>query len=146
MSEVKRPRRLAGVGGFAIRMGVAAVIGVVAGVGGAIFGDQPGPLGLALTLLCYGASMLGAMLVALWWWRDIDEAAKEAHKWAWWWGGCSGMALGGVLLMTALARSEVAPLQADDTGALFAGGIMVLLLFQIIGYGIAWAVWWLKHR
>ena len=31
-----------------------------------------------------------AMAVGLWvcarWWRGLDEAAQEAHKWAWWWG------------------------------------------------------------
>ena len=40
-------------------------------------------------------TMLVAMWVSLKWMSSIDEAAQEAHKWAWFWGGSSGMAVGG---------------------------------------------------
>ena len=30
--------------------------------------------------------------LALNYWRAIDEAAREAQKWAWFWGGSGGMA------------------------------------------------------
>ena len=33
-----------------------------------------------------------------------------------------------------------------DAGELFAGGMMAILLFQMAGYLIAWAAWWLRHR
>ena len=33
--------------------------------------------------------------------RDASEAAQEAHKWAWFWGGSSGMAVGGVFVILA---------------------------------------------
>lgn len=134
-----------GPGAFVVRMGVAAVVGLLAGVGGGVFGDWPGPAGLALTVLVNLLAMGGALLVCLWWWRGIDEAAREAHKWAWWWGGCTGMAAGGMILMTALARKD-ALFDGLSGSEILAFGMALMLACQILGYGVAWLVWWAQRR
>jgi hypothetical protein len=148
MPRAKSPPKLParGLAAFAVRMGLALAVGLLAGVGGAVFGDWPGPLGLLLTVLVNTAAMGAALLICVWWWRGIDEAAREAHKWAWWWGGCTGMAVGGVALMTALGREADTNLGGLSLNEVFASGVMVILLCQVIGYGIAWAVWWAKRR
>ena len=46
-------------------------------------------------------SMLIAMWISLKWMSSIDEAAREAHKWSWFWGGSSGMAVGGMFVILA---------------------------------------------
>lgn len=134
-----------GPGAFAFRMALAAVVGLLGGIGSQIFGDMPGLLGLGLTLLNNGIAMGAALVICVLWWRGIDEAAQEAHKWAWWWGGCSGMAFGGVLLLTALAREQE---RIDDFSAneLLAIGMFLMMTCMIIGYGVAWAAWWAKRQ
>jgi hypothetical protein len=145
MSSAKPIIPSRGPGAFAARMGVAALIGLVAGIGGGVFGDWPGAVGLALTALVSLVAMGGCLLVCLWWWRGIDEAAREAHKWAWWWGGCTGMAIGGVILMTALSREDI-PLGDLAGSEILALGMALMLTCQIIGYGVAWLVWWAQRR
>lgn len=148
MDPASRPKRPLGFGAFILTMVGVAVVGGVAGAGGSILGDQPGVLGLALTAGVMAAAMAVALAACVWWWRGIDEAAREAHKWAWWWGGSSGMAVGAILLLTLTLRDDGST-SADvglSAAELVAGGMYAILLFQMAGYGVAWAVWWLKHR
>ena len=72
---------------------------------------------------------------------------REAHKWAWWWGGSTGMAMGAALMLTAQwgpgqfsALADMEPLNA------FAMGIGLVIGLQAIGYVVAWAWWWLSRR
>ena len=134
-----------GPGAFAVRMAIAGGIGLLGGVGSQIFGAMPGALGLGLTLLNNAIAMGLAILICVQWWRGIDEAAQEAHKWAWWWGGCSGMAVGAALLLTALVREQE---RIDDFSAneLLAIGMFLMMTCMIIGYGVAWAAWWAKRQ
>ncbi len=49
-----------------------------------------GALGVALMLaLVLALGLLGAVS----YWRRLDEAAREAHKFAWYWGGSVGVEL-----------------------------------------------------
>lgn len=148
MNQGAKPKRPYGVRAFVIVMAVAVVLGGVAGAGGALLQDQDGVLGLALTAAMMAAATAGAMAACLWWWRGIDEAAREAHKWAWWWGGCSGMAVGAAVLLTLTLRDDGSTAQSVGVSApdLVAGGMFAILLFQMAGYVLAWAGWWLKHR
>ena len=96
------------------------------------------------------------MLISLWvglkWMSSIDEAAQEAHKWAWFWGGSGGMAVGGVLvIMASLPQAAVINIPAwysdrTDPAAYAATGAFAMLTLMIIGYGVAWAWWWLGRR
>ena len=148
MTSPDRPKRPFGLGTFVLMMIGIAIVGGIAGGGAALVGDQPGPLGMALTIAFITVAISIALAVCVWLWRGIDEAAREAHKWAWWWGGSSGMALGAILVLTLSLRDEDVSALAPGVGAadLVSGGVFAILLFQMAGYGIAWAVWWLKHR
>jgi len=149
MDEFAKPKRPHGPGAYVLTLGASVILGGLAGIGSAFLGDQPGPVGLALTAAMISAAMAGGTAGCIWWWRGIDEAAREAHKWAWWWGGTGGIALGGVLLMTLMMRAEQQPLPASFGSApaeIFLSGMVSIVLFQTAGYALAWACWWLKHR
>ena len=103
-------------------------------------------VGLALVL------MTGSFWIGVLWMRSIDEAAREAHKWAWYWGGTAGMAVGGVLmLLSGIPRRS--PLQVPlvmggtpDPAGYAASGAFALMMMMTLGYTIAWAIWWWRHR
>ena len=149
MNDMPKPKRPLGVRAFALVMGAMLVLGGLAGGASAILGDQPGPVGTAVTAALVTAAMAVGFTACLWWWRGIDEAAREAHKWAWWWGGSGGMTVGCVLLLTLMLRAEEQSLPAklgSTPADIFVSGMMCILLFQMAGYSLAWAGWWLKHR
>lgn len=128
---------------------VALVSLVLGGLLGAASAMSPG-LGL-LPMLLVGVLALGLAVLGVWltamYWRRLDEAAREAHKWAWFWGGNAVLlpvVLGVLLLM---GRPDVpAPLwpglEASDAGYVATGGLLVILSL-IVGYGLAWLYWWL---
>jgi hypothetical protein len=134
---------------YALVFGLMVVAGMVAG-GLAVAVGASNPLRLTLTVIGLSAIMAFTIAACAWWWKALDEAAREAHKWAWWWGSTISLAIGGVLLIT--LTMAVNPAQIDqtlrDTTAmnLVAGGAMGALLLQCAGYFIAWAVWWLRRR
>lgn len=149
MQDRSRPRRPHGPGAYALVVGASLVLGGLAGAASAFFNDQPGPVGTAMTAALVTAAMAVGFTACVWWWRGIDEAAREAHKWAWWWGGSGGMAVGAVVLLTLMLRAEEQSLPAGLGTApadIFVSGMMSILLFQLAGYSLAWAGWWLKHR
>lgn len=95
-------------------------------------------------------SMAGSMVISVAWVRAIDEAAREAHKAAWFWGGCGGMAVGcAVLIMTVLPQSADwrFPTIAGrmDPAAYAATGAFAMLALMVAGYTVVWAWWWLTR-
>ena len=92
--------------------------------------------------------MVGSMVGGVAWMRSIDEAAQEAHKSAWYWGGSSGMAVGGILVCLATlpqAGSIHIPSWLDgrtDPAAYAAAGAFGMMLLMLIGYLVVWAWWW----
>jgi hypothetical protein len=98
-----------------------------------------------------GLIMIGSLLVGAAWMRSIDEAAREAHKSAWYWGGTAGMAVGGVgIILAGLPQSEAWVLASvngrTDPAAYMAAGAFGILLLMLAGYGVVWAWWWLARR
>lgn len=95
--------------------------------------------------------MAGAMAIGTLWMRSIDEAAQEAHKSAWYWGGSAGMAVGGVLLVISAVQPATAALNLPavlgrtDPVAYAAAGAFGILTLMLIGYGVVWAWWWLSR-
>lgn len=149
MNDLPRRKRLSGAASFALAIAATLLLGGLAGVGSAVLGDQPGAVGFGLTAALITAALATGFVACVWWWRQIDEAAREAHKWAWWWGGSGGMAVGGVIFLTLIWRDEAQPLHVGagaDAFDIFAGGMLAVVLFQLAGYALAWAGWWLKHR
>lgn len=95
-------------------------------------------------------AMIGAFWIGAAWMRSIDEAAQEAHKAAWYWGGTAGMALGGVpLILTVLPQAETLDLPAlagrTDPAAYMATGAFAMMMLMTLGYIVVWAWWWLRR-
>lgn len=89
------------------------------------------------------AAMFAASVV---YWRSIDEAAREAHKFAWFWGGSGGLLV--MLPISALISSErlTAVMGEHSPGEWVVFGMMSMLAAQIVGYLLVWAAWWLRQR
>jgi pheromone shutdown protein TraB len=151
---MSRHQRLALVliGSFAGLFVLAGVVGFLAGLASGVSGDSSdGPLLWGIGAFAVLA-MIGSMVVSVYWMRNIDEAAREAHKSAWFWGGTGGMAAGGVLvILSSLPQAETLKLSAwftsrTDPAAYMATGAFAMLTLMIVGYSLAWAWWWLARR
>jgi hypothetical protein len=96
--------------------------------------------------------MGGAIWLGARWMGAIDEAAREAHKAAWYWGGSSGMAVGGVLMiLSSLPGAEALAIPTwlhgrTDPAAYATTGAFMLMSLMVAGYAICWAWWWLARR
>lgn len=102
---------------------------------------------IGVVVLAAGLAVFLA-LHTLYWWRALDEAAREAHKWAWWWGGNLGLVAGGAaVVIAALAGMNLLPAALPHTdAALIALGVAAAFAAQAVGYGIAWCGWWIARR
>jgi len=129
--------------------GSALVFGLVVGAWSSLVADQPGqPLALTVFILA-GLLVLipGAVFVTLKHWSRLDEAAREAHKWAWYWGGTLGMLPGLVLATTRTSGPRVASaLGFTEPDELVRFGALAVLTSMIVGYLLAWGFWWLRRR
>jgi len=83
------------------------------------------------------------------WWRRLDEAAREAHKWAWYWGATGGL----ILVLPLLIALDIGhgadmarPLGFVGGDELIMFGMLSVLVLQVLGYAVAWAYWWLRRR
>jgi hypothetical protein len=89
-------------------------------------------------------------------WRRVDEAAREAQKSSWFWGGAFG-------LLLALIITMMMPLMRDTWHGVFLFidahrggwplhaltfdcGVLFAAIAQIIGALIGWAAWWAAKR
>lgn len=102
---------------------------------------------IGVVVLAAGLAVFTA-LHTLYWWRALDEAAKEAHKWAWWWGGNLGFIVGGAaVVIAALGGVDLLPAAVPHTdAALIALGVAAAFASQAVGYGVAWCGWWIARR
>ncbi len=138
--------------------GVLAIfVLMIAATAGAVLASQRGMVEQDIAMLSIIAVMAVLMMaLALWvgvaWMRRIDEAAREAHKAAWFYGGSAGMAVGGVFVVLAGAPSAARLIPAtlfpgrDDPAAYAAGGAMAMMILMLIGYSVVWGWWWLRRR
>lgn len=140
------------IGSFVALFVLAAIAGFIAGVvAGATDDKTDAPLLWTMGPFSVLA-MVGAMAISVYWMRSIDEAAREAHKSAWFWGGTAGMSAGGVLVILATLpqaeRLRFAAVFSDrtDPAAYMATGAFAMLTLMIIGYTLAWVWWWLARR
>ena len=111
---------------------------------------QGGP---AISIVCVLAA-IWALLLGGRAWRVTDEAAREAHKSAFFWGGSFGAFFGVVALILWTSFSLDRKTRALDMLALWHGawphqpltllvlGAAGIVLVQSAGYAIAWAIWW----
>ena len=128
-------------------MGVAALAGLgggfVAGIVTAL-SDEGSLVGAALIASATAVSMGIGLWASLKWWKGLDEAAQEAHKWAWWWGATIGLCFAGVILLTLLYGAGNLGEAPVKTTVMI--GAAIVTGCQMVGYGVAWAAWWLKRR
>ncbi len=95
--------------------------------------------------------MIGSLWIGAAWMRSIDEAAREAHKAAWYWGGTAGMCVAGiVMILAALPQADEVQLPAiygrTDPAAYAASGAFALMSCMVLGYMIVWVWWWWRRR
>ncbi|MFZ4121741.1 MAG: hypothetical protein ACOYKM_08755 [Caulobacterales bacterium] len=105
--------------------------------------DHPWLAALAAALV-----LSGAIGLTLYYWRSIDELARQAHLSAWMWGGSIGMAVG--VFMLSFSTTLPGPLRAGIAGdpgddLLFRGG-MIVAGAALLGYGLVWIWFWLRRR
>lgn len=138
--------------------GVLAIfVLVIAATAAAVLASREGVVEEDLALLSVIATMAVLMMaLALWvgvaWMRRIDEAAREAHKAAWFWGGSGGIAVGGVFVILASSPpAERLSLPSwfagrADPAAYAATGAAAVLGLMLVGYCLVWGWWWLRRR
>jgi hypothetical protein len=130
-------------------LAVGLVFGAVLGYADAVSGGR-----IMGTPATAGLAAAAAVAFILWgtivYWRRLDEAAREAHKWAWFWGGSAGMCIGFVVLPLLLASPPGLELPAyfdrTDPPGWVATGMGLILLLMTAGYALAWGWWWLRRR
>ena len=111
--------------------------------------------------LLIAIAFLWLVAFTLYAWVRLDEAGREAHKFAWFWGGAfSLIALQliafGALFAPAIGQPISAFVESQTPGfatttsnlALtgFFVGVFSAAIFQVAGYGLVWAGWWLSRR
>lgn len=142
------------IGGLALMLLLPLVIAFIAGFMQGYAGQEP-DIGSAVPAIVSPiiiGAMVTALVVALVWMRFIDEAAREAHKFAWYWGGLSGLATGGVFVILAtLPQAASFDAQSlfgvrNDPAAYMALGATLLAAVMTAGYLLAWSAWWMKRR
>jgi hypothetical protein len=124
----------------------AFLTGAVCGVGYHIARDMKLSVSPVLLGLVFAAIILAGFVASVVYWRNIDEAAREAHKFAWLWGGSSAMLLGLPLPFLIGDVRLIALMGQLSPAEWVATGVVALITAQLIGYGLAWAGWWLRQR
>jgi hypothetical protein len=120
--------------------------GLAGGVGAAAAEFAPGPWKFWIALLALALTMTAAIVLMIKWWGQIDEAAREAHKWAWWCGGNAGLAFGVVVVMALIYQGESIGFFSLSSMDALTYGAGALAVFPVAGYSIAWIWWWWRRR
>jgi hypothetical protein len=107
------------------------------------FGSDLGPLAVAGagTALCAAAH-----LAFLWYWRQLDETAREAHRYAVFWGSLLSMGPVLVAMMTLRLHPEIFPVTQAPPGVIFAFGLAAPMILWAAAILIGWSYWWLRRR
>jgi hypothetical protein len=89
-------------------------------------------------------------------WIRLDEPSREAHKFAWFWGGAPALAVMQLIAVAAVATPIVGePIAAfiatqSKNGATpesgFFVGVFSAAVVQVLGYVLVWTGWWLSKR
>lgn len=149
MSEKVR-RKLTPLSMIKIMYGGCFVVGLVLGLahvivrrtGVQVSSETLGAIALAVVALVVVASTVFSVA----YWRVLDEAAREAHKFAWWWGGGTG----GLVCLVAVLFVQSPVLEGvfgSQKPAIWLGlGMFAMVLAQILGYVVTWGGWWLARR
>ncbi|MDO9335129.1 MAG: hypothetical protein Q7T61_01890 [Caulobacter sp.] len=137
--------------GSACRSRYQLLLAIFGAIGGAAIAlvslrMQTSPLTLGMAVLGFVLS-IASLQASMRWWKDADEAVREAHKSGWYWGGSAGLsAAGGLTGLLFAIPPDVSlrrfALLPGDAG-LIATGLLTAVVLAFVGYWIAWAAWWL---
>lgn len=137
-------RKLSSASLFAIAIGLAFGSALVSQLAPVV----DGPAGLLAPAVAVVA-VIGSLVAVLLHWKRLDEAAREAHKAAWYWGGSMGLAVGGFGIGYLMASPEADlsryAVVEGDAGLVVAGALSVVAA-QMVGYLVVWAWWWWSRR
>jgi len=138
--------------GFVLLVVAAFAVAALIGFVGAASGFDLPIVELVAMSVTAVVLMAGALWIGAIWMRSVDEAAQEAHKSAWYWGGCAGLCIGGVgIVLANLPQSaewripSLIPGRTDPV-AYLASGATALGVLMVVGYLVVWAWWWLARR
>lgn len=133
-----------------IALGIAFAIGLAIGV--LTYQNNDGEL-TEQQFLVYAAAAFGAVIAtSILWWRSLDELAREAHKTAWFWGGSIGLAvtvIPMVIITQMAARGDIELEQFSGTAGFLlglSGGVTLPIVTTLMGYFVAWAIFWWQKR
>ena len=110
------------------------------------------PVALAFALAAVAAWTWAGVFTWLYW-RKLDEAAKEAQKFAWFFGGLLGLVVTAPVMV--YLRLTGAPFLLamtadlswrDQPGVYVALGWISLALAELLGFLLVWAGWWWARR
>ena len=124
----------------------AFLTGVVCGAGYYFARDLKLASAPILIVACFVVLLAAGAVASVIYWRNIDEAAREAHKFAWFWGGSSAMLLALPAPFLLGDARLIALLGTRSPAEWTAVGMVALIIAQLIGYGLVWAGWWLRQR
>ena len=136
--EVRHRLKITGIHAASMLIGLAVGVFVVV----ARQQDFPPWTTPAVTATVFAAGMV----LTIYWWRQIDEAARTAHLEAFFWGGLSGMMTAVTMAATVLSYRDEIGLDGRSAATWFANGVFAAFLAASAGYAIAWAAWWLRRR
>jgi len=107
------------------------------------------PLHGATTAWMLTGAYVAAMAWAVWFvlrlWRRLDEAAREAQKFAWFWGSIAALLLTAPVMLFFRLDALQLP-HAQSPGLYFGLGWALLALAQCLCFLVAWAGWWQAKR
>lgn len=132
--------------GYASVLGLCLIFGLIVGGATGFINDMGGEIAGPLRAILLAITVVFVLGVSLIWWRGADEAVRESHKWAWYWGGSVGISAGMVVFALLSWDSRLItlpPLEPADAVML---GMALILGLQVAGYTVAWALWWLRRR
>ena len=128
---------------------VLAPLIILAAVAGPLSKGSP-PLFHAVVIAVTAVSVVLSFI----WWSKLDEIDKEAHKFAWFWGGSSALGLVAVSIVPLWLSRDLGRFVHELGAGLadvypgaggFIVGVVACALAQFLGYAIVYVVWWAKR-
>jgi hypothetical protein len=98
-----------------------------------------------LLIAAYTVAMAWALAFLWLYWRRLDEAAREAQKFAWFYGSIAATLLSVPIMLVLRLHDTLLPGHAGP-GVYFALGCMFLWIAQGSGFIVVWAGWWAARR
>jgi hypothetical protein len=120
----------------------SVAVGVVVMLALRRFGGDLGPIAVAGVST---ALIVTANLAFLGYWRALDEVAREAHRYAVFWGTLAAIGVVAVAVITLRLHPEIFPAVDAPPGTIFAFGMLAPLVLLTVAILAGWCFWWLRR-